>query len=151
MNASSQQIAGDDRRTPWHLWVIGIVSLLWNSVGVMDFVMTQSQNESYMSGFTPEQLEYFYGFPLWLNIVWGVATIGSLLGSVLLLMRNRMAVPVFAVSLLAMVTTAIYNYGLTNGMEITGTFGAIFTVIIFVIAALLLFYAIRMKNTAVLR
>ena len=24
MNATSQQTAGDDRRTPWHLWVIGI-------------------------------------------------------------------------------------------------------------------------------
>ena len=113
--------------------------------------MTQSQNEAYMSGFTPEQLEYFYGFPLWVNIVWGVATIGSVVGSVLLLLRSRLAVPVFAISLLAMVTTAIYNYGLTNGVEITGTFGAIFTVIIFVIAALLLFYAVTMKKAAVLR
>ncbi len=45
--------------TPWHLWVIGIVALVWSALGAMDYVMTQTRNEAYMSGFTPEQLSFF--------------------------------------------------------------------------------------------
>ena len=52
--------------TPWHLWLIGIVGTLWNLMGAYDYLMTQTENEAYMSSFTPEQLEFFYGFPAWL-------------------------------------------------------------------------------------
>ena len=30
---------------PWHLWVVGILMVLWNSIGCIDFVMTQSKFE----------------------------------------------------------------------------------------------------------
>ncbi len=60
-------------KTPWHVWVVGIVSLLWNSFGAMDFVMTQTRNRAYMSSFTPAQLEFYYGFPLWVVAAWGIA------------------------------------------------------------------------------
>jgi hypothetical protein len=47
-------------KAPWHLWVVGVVSLLWNSVGALDFVMTQTKNATYMRGFTSAQLEFYY-------------------------------------------------------------------------------------------
>jgi hypothetical protein len=50
-------------RTPWHLWVVGAVSLLWNAMGAFDYLMTQSRAEWYMSQFTAEQLDYFGSFP----------------------------------------------------------------------------------------
>ncbi len=137
--------------TPWHLWVIGIVTALWNAMGVLDFIMTVTKNEAYMSGFTQEQLDYFYGFPMWVVVIWAIAVFGSLLGSLMLLLRTKLAVAVFAISLLAMVSTAIYNFVFTNGLEIMGTGGAIFTAIIFVVAALLVFYAVKMKQAGVLR
>jgi len=34
---------------PWHLWLVGIMGLLWDSMGAFDYLMTQTQNESYMS------------------------------------------------------------------------------------------------------
>ena len=56
-------------RTPRHLWVVGIVVLLWNLLGAWDYIMTETKNEAYMGQFTPEQLEFFYGFPAWLVAV----------------------------------------------------------------------------------
>ena len=35
-------------RTPWHLWAVGVVSLLWNGFGAYDFIMTSTQGETYM-------------------------------------------------------------------------------------------------------
>ena len=49
--------------TPWHLWVVGVFALLWSAMGAMDYVMTQTRNEAYMSAFTPEQLDFFYAIP----------------------------------------------------------------------------------------
>jgi len=27
--------------TPWHVWVVGIVALLWNAMGALDYTMTE--------------------------------------------------------------------------------------------------------------
>ncbi len=51
-------------KTPWHLRVVGTVSLLWNSFGALDFTMTETRNAAYLKAFTAEQLAYFSGFPL---------------------------------------------------------------------------------------
>jgi uncharacterized membrane protein len=88
-------------KTPRHLWVVGIVALLWNLLGAMDYVMTEMKNEAYMSQFTPEQLEFFYGFPAWLVAFWAIAVWGGVLGAVLLLIRMKFAFPVLLVSFLA--------------------------------------------------
>ena len=55
--------AAGAQRAPWHLWFVGVLSLLWNGVGAVDYLMTETRNASYLSSFTPEQLTYFQGFP----------------------------------------------------------------------------------------
>ncbi len=140
-------------KTPWHLWVVGIISVLWNSVGVMDFVMTEMRNAAYLSKVTPRQLEYFYGFPSWVIAAWGLAVFSGLLGSLFLLFRKRLAGSVFVVSLAGMVLTDVYNFVLTNGLEIMGEGKAalIFPAIIFVIGMLLWLYSRAMGARGVLR
>jgi hypothetical protein len=141
----------DVERTPWHLWVIGVVALLWNAMGALDYVMTQTRNEEYMSNFTPEQLSFFYGFPAWVDAAWAIAVWGGVLGTLLLLIRRRYAVWVFLASLIAMVITAFQNYVLSNGMEIMGDpFTLGFTAAIFLAALALLLYARAMQKRKIL-
>ncbi len=137
-------------RTPWHLWVIGVVGLLWNSMGVLDFVMTMTKNETYMGGFTQEQLDFFYGFPTWVIASWAVAVFGALIGMLALLCRSKLAVPVFVIAMIAMVITAIHNYGFDKMLEIGGTGGVGFTAIIFAISLLLVIYSMAMQKRGVL-
>ncbi|MEN8007575.1 MAG: hypothetical protein ABFS42_11200 [Candidatus Krumholzibacteriota bacterium] len=136
--------------TPKHLWIIGIVSLLWNMMGAYDYLMTQTKNAAYMAKFEPAQLDYFYNFPAWVVVFWALAVWGAVLGSVLLLMRKRLAAPVFLVSFASMVITAIYNFGLSNGMEVMGSTGFVFTVVIFFTALGLWLYARAMQVRGVL-
>jgi hypothetical protein len=42
--------------TPKHLWIVGVLALVWNSVGAFDYVMTETQNAGYMAQFTAEQV-----------------------------------------------------------------------------------------------
>ena len=118
--------------TPRHLWIVGIVALLWSLLGAMDYIMTETRNEAYMSQFTPEQLEFFYSFPAWLVAFWAIAVWGGVLGAVLLLMRKKLAVPILLVSLLCMVVTVIHNYGFAGGADIVGGVGLFFSAVIFI-------------------
>ena len=69
-------------KAPVHLWVIGILTLLWNAMGAYDYLATELKLESYMSQFTPEQLDYFYAFPVWMVAAWAIAIWSSLFGSI---------------------------------------------------------------------
>ena len=137
-------------KAPWHLWVIGIPAVLWNAMGCFDYFATQSQMESYMSQFTPEQLEYFYGFPVWADACWAIAVWGSLLGSLLLLLRKAWAVWLFGLAIRGMIGTSVYNFVLSAGMALMGTGAMAFTAVIWAIALFLFFYARAMAKKGVL-
>ena len=53
------------RRRPIHLWIVGIVSLLWNLMGFVDFTATNLGIEGYVKQMTPEQAAYVAAIPLW--------------------------------------------------------------------------------------
>lgn len=136
---------------PWHLWVVGIFATLWSAGGAMDYVMTQTRNDAYMSSFTPEQLEFFYAIPGWAVASWAIAVWGGVLGGLLLLVRKRIAVIVFLISLIALVLTAIQNYALSNGLEVMGEpFVLLFTAAIFAFSAFFYFYARAMDKRNVI-
>lgn len=148
----SESNLSQNGKTPWHIWVVGIVGFLWSAMGAMDYVMTQIKNEAYMSAFTPEQLEFFYGLPMWVVAAWSTAVWCGVAGCIVLLFRKSVAVPVFLVSFIAMIITAIHNYGFSNGLEVIGdTFSLVFTAIIFLVALGLWLYAWAMKQRGVLK
>ena len=139
-------------RTPWHLWVVGVVSLLWDCVSATDFVMTQTRNVAYLKSLSQAQLDYIYGFPGWAVAAWGVAVWGGVFGSLLLLARKGLAVPFLLVSFICMVLTTIYNFVLSDGMKVMGGAGAvIFSCLIFVVGFLVWYYARAMRRRGVLR
>ena len=84
--------------TPWHLWVVGIVGTLWSSIGAFDYTMSQMRNEAYLSGFSPEQIAYFEGFPTWAIAVWAIGVWGGVLGCLLILMKKKLATSVLSAS-----------------------------------------------------
>lgn len=143
--------AGEARsKTPVHLWIVGVLALLWNAMGAFDYLATQLQLESYMSQFTEAQLEYFYSFPKLMTACWAFAIWGAVAGTIGLLMRKKWAAWAFVVSCTGMVFTTIYNFGMTNGAEIMGTEGVIFSVVIWVVALFLLYYTWAQAKKGVL-
>lgn len=137
-------------RAPVHLWIVGVLALVWNAFGAFDYLATQLRYEPYMSQFPQEQLEYFYGFPAWAVAAWAFGIWGAFFGSIALLLRKRWAVWLFGLSLVGMAVTTIYNFVLTEGLEIMGTVGAIFTAVIWIVAILLFLYARAQEKKGVL-
>lgn len=135
-------------RAPWHLWLVGILALLWNGFGTLDFTASALRFEPYMSNVPPAMLEHIYAQPMWLWAAWGVGTWGGLIGSALLLLRNKFAVIVLAFSFVG-----------ATGSQAPGIIAPPLDIgappflpwIIIAISALLLAYAFWLSKRGVLR
>ncbi|HEX8233812.1 MAG TPA: hypothetical protein VF559_10785 [Caulobacteraceae bacterium] len=139
-------------RTPWHLWVVGLLALLWNAYGAYDYLMSNLQGDAYLrsAGMTEPQIAYFNAMPAWMTAVWAIGVWGGVLGSVLLLMRSKWAFHVFAASLAALIVSLIYNFVLSNGREVMGS-GALMYVVITAGAVFFLWYAWVARQRGLLR
>lgn len=140
-------------RTPKHLWIIGGVSLIWNLMGGMDFTLSQLQTESYMTLMSAQEAEYFNQLPAYVIVAWAIGVFGSILGSILLLLRHRWAVRAFTLSLLGILVNLLHGFVLAKIKmnDVVGTAELIFSVVIVLVAAALLSYARRMRVRGVLR
>lgn len=102
-----------ETRVPAHLWIVGILSLLWNCFGGYDYTMTRMRNLDYIASSMPGSdpatvLAYLDAMPLYAQFGWGLGVWSALAGSVLLLMRHRWAVWAFGLSLVGMVLSFGY-------------------------------------------
>jgi hypothetical protein len=127
-------------KTPWHIWLIGVIALLFNSIGVFDFVMSMARGAQYQAsaGMTPDQIAHYQAMPGWMTLVWAVGVFGAFLASILLLLRRKLALPVFVLSLAAFLVSLLYTYVLTDGGAVMGQQMAITSA---VIAGLLVFFS----------
>ncbi len=139
-------------RKPVHLWIVGIVSALWNAIGATDYVMTQIRHPSWMSEMTPDQVAWFdmaspIAYASWAFGVWG-----ALLGSLLLLASSRHAVTAFIVSLLGLAVNTVYQLlqPMPSGHMDSAMMIALH-VAIWAVGIALLLYALAMRRRGVLR
>ena len=144
----------DGKTTPWHLWLVGVLSLLWNGFGAYDFIMTNTQGEAYMktAGMTQPMIDYFLAMPTWMYLPWTLGVWGAIAGSVLLLLRMKWAVHAFVLSLFGAVVSLCF--GLMNpmpGLPPEMAAMAYMPWIIAAIALFLLWYAWTMGKRGVLR
>jgi len=135
-------------KTPWHIWVVGILALLWNSGGAMDYVMSKTKNADYLAQMPPEQLAFLESFPTWLTGFWAVAVWGAVLGAILILLRRKLAAPVFVIAFLAMIVVTVHNLFLAtpSALEMMNSFQIAFTGAIFLVAILLIIYSATQAN-----
>jgi hypothetical protein len=140
-------------KTPWHLWLVGVVAVLFNAIGVFDFVMSMTQGASYMAGagMTKAQIAHYQDMPAWMTVDWGVGVFGALVGSVSILLRNKLAWPILAVSLAAFLISLLYTYVLSDGGKIMGPQMAITSAVIAGLLAFFIGYALWMTRRGVLR
>ena len=146
------------KTVPWHLWVVGLLGLLFTLFGAYDYTMSQLGDRDYIAAAmepmgvnADDAVAYFSSFPLWADFVWALGVWGAVAGAVLPLLRSRFAVPAFIVSLVGLVLSNAYS--LTNPMEGMTDSAATYVAVAVVAAVMvaLTVYAHRMRRRGVLR
>jgi hypothetical protein len=161
MDESVQQDAMTDdairTRTPVHLWIIGVLALLWNAVGCYDYLMTRMRNTDYLASMMPDvdpnaMLAWVDAFPIWAQFGWGLGVWMGLAGAVLLLLRHRWAMWAFGLSFIGAILGL--GYQIVAAPPPPGAGDPVMDVmpyVIIAIAAALLIYARRQVAKGVLR
>ena len=143
-------------KAPVHLWIMGILSLLWNSFGGYNYTMTRTRNMEYLSSMpgidANQMLAYVDSFPMFAQIGWGLGVWGAVAGSILLLLRHRYAVVAFAVSLIGAVLSLGYQLvGPPAPAALSEGSRAVMPYIIIALAVAQLLYAQSIRSKGVLR
>ncbi|QCQ98648.1 hypothetical protein [Brevundimonas sp. SGAir0440] len=142
-------------KTPWHLWLVGVLSLLWNGFGAFDFIQTTTRGDAYMraAGFDDAMVAYYEAMPGWMYVPWTLGVWGAVIGSVMLLLRRRWAVPAFGLSLLGALISLIYGKLIDPPPPAPPELAAMswMPIVILLIAVLLFGYAFNMRKRGVLR
>ena len=135
------------RSTPWHLWVVAALTLLWNGAGAATIVMAQAGSRLDMDA---REIAYYAGQPLWFVLVTNVATFAPIAGAVALLVKHRAAVWLFATSLAAVVFSNAYDLAAGTSLALADSGWRAVTITVSVIALLQVGYAWTLKRRGVI-
>jgi hypothetical protein len=135
--------------TPWHLWVVGLVTLLFNSMGIISYLTTKLGMLAEM-GMTPEQIAFMESYPAWASALWALGVWGAFAGSLLLLLRSKWAVAAMVAATIGLVGLTVCE---TLAMQIPAGLETPLglKLAIWVVTLFLLFYARAMVKAGVLR
>jgi hypothetical protein len=123
---------------PVWFMVVSVLFLVWNLFGLAVFAMGMlvfNNKESLeKAGFAENQIELTLSTPTWVNIAFGIAVIFGVLGSIALVTKKKVAIPLLAISLLGVLAQNAYMYVLSDAVEVMGV-GASPLVIVGAVAA----------------
>jgi hypothetical protein len=129
-------------KPPAWFWIVAVLALLWNLFGLAMFYMQYTASPEQLAQLPEAQRNLQEALPGWVWVVNGIATIAGTLGALLLLVRKRLALPVFWVSLIAVLV--LFGYCLFPGrmLEVMGAAQALpMPIVVTVVAALLVWFA----------
>jgi uncharacterized membrane protein len=139
-------------KTPWWFWVVSAVALLWNLMGVGAYISdaTMSQ-EDMVANYGQVLADAAAAQPVWVTGAYAVAVFAGALGCLLLLLRKKLAAPVFIVSLLAVILQQGYMWLASGVMSEIDMGMKVMYISIPVVAILLVWFARRMGARGILR
>jgi hypothetical protein len=96
------------------LWLVlpATAALAWNVFGLWQFggFLTQTVDSLMTMGMTEAQALAYSSLPAWMTLVFAVGVIGGTIGTGLLLMQRRSAVPVLAASLVGYIALFVGDW-----------------------------------------
>ena len=75
-------------KPPVWFWIISILALIWNSMGVNQYLQQAYNTEAFKSMVSTEELEMISQLPTWYTAVFAIAVFAGALGCILLLLRK---------------------------------------------------------------
>tara|TARA_R110002110_G_scaffold218961_4_gene433050 strand:+ start:21 stop:452 length:432 start_codon:yes stop_codon:yes gene_type:complete len=141
----------DQAKVPIWFWIVSVLALLWNGAGVAAFIDQLTLTTADLAQMPETKRAVFSGPPLWTMIAFGLAVLAGFLGSIFLLLRKKIAVSLFILSLAAVVVQ-LTSYFIVDGyLEYLNDQGWTMTVLIVVVAIALIWYSRSMARRGILR
>ena len=98
------------RAVHWSFWAIGVVALVWNVMGCINFFA--QMNPDVLAAYRESERAIVEGRPAWATVAFAISVFGGALGGFLLLFRKSAANNFFVASLLGVIVTMAHTLGL---------------------------------------
>ena len=132
-------------------WIIGIIALIWNGMGVYNYLIQAFKTESFTAQLSAEQMALMEGLPVWMTALFAIAVFAGLLGTIVLLIGKKIATTLFLVSFVSVIIQQLYWIFGTNASEVfSEQMPYLMPVLIIVFAAFLVWYSKNQKAKGVL-
>lgn len=107
-------------KPPTWFWVVGVVALIWNLLGVMAYLAQVMMTEEAIAAMPEAERALFVSVPAWAVGAFAISVFGGALGCVLLLVRTSVAMPVLVVSLVAVLVQMAHSFLIADSMAVYG-------------------------------
>ncbi|KAF9657822.1 hypothetical protein ABHQ57_09330 [Tenacibaculum sp. ZH5_bin.1] len=131
----------DSNKPATLFWIISIAALVWNGLGVMSYIGQAYMTDEVRAALPEAERALYENVPTWVTAAFAIAVFGGLLGSAFLLMRKKLARPMFLISLIAIVVQMSYNLFMSRASEVYGPGSIIMPIMVIVIGVFLLMYS----------
>lgn len=123
-------------RTPRWLIPLAFLFLLWNMMGVWSFAANWQMSANGYAGLPEVQRELWSAMPAWTWVAFGFAVACGTGGAIALLARSRFAVPLFLISLVAILMQFSWPIFMTDAFAKMGMDLITFPIILAVVGAI---------------
>lgn len=131
----------DSNKPTTLFWIIGVAALVWNGLGVMQYLGMAYMTDEVKAALPEAERTLYDNIPSWVTAAFAIAVFGGLIGSAFLLMRKKLARPMFLISLIAIIVQMSYNLFMSRAAEVYGPGSVIMPIMVIVIGVFLLMYS----------
>jgi hypothetical protein len=129
-------------------WVVSALALVWNLMGVMAYIMQVTMSPEALQALPENERTLMESVPTWVTSAFAIAVWGSTLGSILLLMRKKIATPVFILSFVGILVQMYYNLFMSKSMEVYGPGGLAMPIMVLVLGVFLIWFSRKATSNA---
>lgn len=133
--------AASSASRPMWFWIVSILALLWNLMGVAAFVMQMNMSPEALAALPADQQALYTLMPGWVTMAYAVAVFGGALGCLMLVLKKKLAVPLLVLSLLGVLAQMAYMFLLSDTFLVMGQAAMAMPIVIIVIAVFLVWFA----------
>ncbi len=128
-------------KPPTWFWVVSVIALIWNLMGVGAYLAQAYTPDDIIAQMEQAMQDLVNSTPAWVTAAFAIAVWAGALGSLLLLLRKRLAHIVLILSFIGIVVQMFYNVFISNSIEVYGPGGLIMPIMTFLIGIGLIFFA----------
>ncbi len=130
-------------------WILGIAATIWNALGVAAYLGNVYMTDEALAALPQADQDYQANLPAWVTAAFAISVFAGLLGCIGLLMRKKWAVPLFMLSLLAVLVQAVYNFFLQDYIDLAGG-RIVMPIVVILVAVFLVWYSKDARTKGIL-
>ena len=122
-------------------WIIAVIAVIWNLMGVMAYLAEAFMNDEAKALLPEAERALYDNVPSWATAAFAIAVFGGFIASIALLIRKKIAMPLFLISLIGILVQMFYNFFISGAMDVYGPGGMVMPAMVITIGVFLYMYS----------